>query len=152
MLVANTQLNAVFAAKPCRCCVFSGFSLLCLSDDGSAYRQSAHGNILLSSIVLPLYIPVLILGVATVRLRQHETPFLLLALVMLLVVLSPLAIAAGLKINGCWLIEMFIIKPVGNNLFYENVILVLWLGSQWFYKATSWLMPLAPYCWPFMLG
>jgi heme exporter protein B len=80
-------------------------SLIFIGAIGSALtvglRQS---SVLLSLIILPLYVPVLILGVATVQTAAMGMPVsayiaLLLALAALTLTLSPLAILAGLKIN-----------------------------------------------------
>jgi heme exporter protein B len=80
-------------------------SLVFIGAIGSALtvglRQS---SVLLSLIILPLYVPVLILGVASVQTAAQGMPVgayiaLLLALAALTLTLSPLAIMAGLKIN-----------------------------------------------------
>ncbi len=62
------------------------------------------GGLLLSLIILPLYIPVLIFGVATVRAALDGSPYLgqlavLGAFLALAVTLAPLAIAASVRIS-----------------------------------------------------
>lgn len=80
-------------------------SLIFIGAIGSALTVGLRqGSVLLSLIILPLYVPVLILGVATVQAAAQGMPVssyiaLLLALAALSLSLSPLAILAGLKIN-----------------------------------------------------
>ncbi len=80
-------------------------SLIFIGAIGSALTVGLRqGSVLLSLIILPLYVPVLILGVATVQAAAQGMPVssyiaLLLALATLSMSLSPLAILAGLKIN-----------------------------------------------------
>jgi len=80
-------------------------SLLFISAIGSALTVGLRqGALLLSIIIMPLYVPVLILGVASVQAAAIGMPVasylaLLMALALLVLSLSPLAILAGLKIN-----------------------------------------------------
>lgn len=80
-------------------------SLIFIGAIGSALTVGLRqGSVLLSLIILPLYVPVLILGVATVQAAAQSMVVgayiaLLLALAALSLTLSPLAILAGLKIN-----------------------------------------------------
>ncbi len=105
--VLSLMLYLPLDALPVLCLslLAGSLSLLFIGAIGSALTVSlSQGSVLLSLIILPLYIPVLILGVATVQAAAggHDVLaylLLLLALALLLMVLSPLAIVAGLKIN-----------------------------------------------------
>ena len=89
----------------CLSLVAGSLCLLFIGAIGSALTVSlSQGSVLLSLIILPLYIPVLILGVATVQASAEGHAvlaylLLLIALAVLIVALAPLAIVAGLKIN-----------------------------------------------------
>lgn len=63
-----------------------------------------RGGVLVALIVLPLYVPVLVFGASAVNAGSQGLPYgghlaVLAAFMLLTLVLSPLAIAAGLKIN-----------------------------------------------------
>lgn len=78
--------------------------LSCIGAVGAALTLSVRGaNVLISLLVLPLYIPVLILGagaVGTVAGGLDATPYLLLLIALSLVslVLTPWVVAAALRI------------------------------------------------------
>jgi heme exporter protein B len=78
--------------------------LSCIGAVGAALTLSVRGaNVLISLLVLPLYIPVLILGagaVGTVTSGLDSTPYLLLLIALSLVslVLTPWVVAAALRI------------------------------------------------------
>ena len=80
-------------------------SLVYVAAIGSALtvglRQS---GVLITVIILPLYVPILILGVATVQSAALALPYLpylalMAALAIFVMLLAPLAITAGLRIN-----------------------------------------------------
>ena len=80
-------------------------SLIFIGAIGAALTVGLRqGGVLLSLIILPLYVPVLILGVACVQAAAIGMPVasylaLLLSLALFVLILAPLAIIAGLRIN-----------------------------------------------------
>jgi len=73
---------------------------------GAALTLSLRsGSVLIALLVLPLYVPVLILGAGAVEAHMaglHSAPYLLLlaALTVLAAVLTPLAVSAALRISA----------------------------------------------------
>jgi heme exporter protein B len=85
--------------------LLGSISLIFIGAIGAALTVGLkNSSILLTLIILPLYVPVLIVAVACVNAAVQQLPTasyfaLLAAFMMLAVTLAPLAIYGGLKIN-----------------------------------------------------
>lgn len=85
--------------------LIGSLALVCIGAIGAALTVSIqNGGVLLSLIVLPLYVPILIFGAASVQSAVEGTFNLaylaiIAAIMLFALVLSPLAIGAALRIN-----------------------------------------------------